>query len=65
MEDETGLLNVICPAGLYTRIRSQIHQARGLLVRGVVQREGQAISILADRIAPIDLAVTTASRDWR
>lgn len=65
LEDETGLLNVICPAGLYTRIRTQIRDARGLLVRGIMQRQDGAVSVLADQITPIHPAASLASRDWR
>ena len=51
LEDETGMLNVICSVGLWNRYRRVARQSAALLVRGVVERDGGAISIVADRIA--------------
>ncbi|MDQ6658845.1 MAG: error-prone DNA polymerase [Actinomycetota bacterium] len=65
LEDETGLLNIICSNALWNRYRRIARGSPSLLVRGMVEREGGAISVLADRIAAIDLIVATPSRDFR
>ncbi|MEJ7651515.1 MAG: error-prone DNA polymerase, partial [Nakamurella sp.] len=77
LEDETGLLNIICSQALWTRHRRVARTAPSLLVRGVVERSGGvlppgggvpsggAVSVLADRIAAIDLLVSMPSRDFR
>ncbi|MDQ2845652.1 MAG: error-prone DNA polymerase [Actinomycetota bacterium] len=65
LEDETGLLNIICSNALWNRYRRIARGSPSLLIRGMVEREGGAISVLADRIAAIDLIVATPSRDFR
>ncbi len=65
LEDESGLLNVICSVGLWNRYRRIARQSAALLVRGLVERDGGAISIVADRMAAVDLVVRTPSRDFR
>jgi error-prone DNA polymerase len=65
LEDESGLINVICSIGLWSRYRRVARGSPSLIVRGVVEREGGAISIVADRIARVDLVAATPSRDFR
>jgi error-prone DNA polymerase len=65
LEDESGLINVICSIGLWSRYRRVARGSPSLIVRGVVEREGGAISIVADRIARIELVAATPSRDFR
>ena len=62
LEDESGMINIICSTGLWSRYRRTARGSPALLVRGMLEREGGAI--LADRIAAIDL-VSTPSRDFR
>jgi error-prone DNA polymerase len=65
LEDETGMVNVICSVGLWQRHRRVARGSPSLLIRGVVERDGGAISLVADRIAAIDLIVAMPSRDFR
>lgn len=65
LEDETGMLNVICSVGLWARYKQVARGSSALLVRGVVERSGGAISIVADRIARVNLVASTPSRDFR
>ena len=65
LEDETGMINVLCAPGVWTRHRKLAQTARAMLVRGIVQNASGAVTILADRIGAIDLAITTTSRDFR
>jgi len=65
LEDETGMVNVICSVGLWQRYRRVARGATALLIRGVVERDGGAISIVADRIAAIGMIVSLPSRDFR
>ena len=65
LEDETGMINVICSIGLWSRYRQVARGAPSLLIRGVVERDGGAMSIVADRIAAIDMVLATPSRDFR
>jgi error-prone DNA polymerase len=65
LEDETGMVNVICSVGLWRRYRRIARSAAALLVRGVVERTGKAISLVADRMAAIDTVGALPSRDFR
>jgi error-prone DNA polymerase len=65
LEDETGMINVICSIGLWTRYRRVARGSPSLVIRGVVERAGGAISIVADRIAAVNLVAATPSRDFR
>jgi len=65
LEDETGMLNVICSIGLWAKYKSVARGSPALLVRGVVERAGGAVSIVADRVARVNLIAATPSRDFR
>jgi error-prone DNA polymerase len=59
------MLNVICSVGLWAKYKQVARGSSALLVRGVVERSGGAISIVADRIARVQLIAATPSRDFR
>ncbi|MEA3056079.1 MAG: error-prone polymerase, partial [Actinomycetota bacterium] len=65
IEDETGLINVICSAGLWRRFRRIARTSPGLVVRGTLERVDGVINIVADKLEPLPLAVGTRSRDFR
>ncbi|HEX2192419.1 MAG TPA: error-prone DNA polymerase, partial [Acidimicrobiales bacterium] len=66
LEDETGMLNVICPPGVWTRYRRVARAAPALLVRGRLEKVDRAINLVADRIEALSLSVTAGrSRDFR
>jgi error-prone DNA polymerase len=65
LEDETGMINVICSIGLWAKYRRIARGSPSLMIRGVLERAGGAISIVADRIAAVNLVVATPSRDFR
>ncbi len=65
LEDETGLLNVICSAGLWQRFRRTARTAKALVVRGRLERNDNATNLVAEHLAPLSLRVRTASRDFR
>ncbi|AZG44919.1 Error-prone DNA polymerase [Gordonia insulae] len=64
LEDETGMVNVVCSVGLWTRYRSLAHSASALLIRGTVQNAEGAVTVVAERLQRLDLRVGTRSRDW-
>jgi error-prone DNA polymerase len=53
LEDETGLVNVIIRPDLYEQQRDTLHSATLLLVAGRLQREGAAVSVLAQWVAAL------------
>jgi error-prone DNA polymerase len=65
LEDETGMVNVICHPGAWRRYRSVARRSRSLVVRGIIERDRGSLSILADRMATIDIAGALPSRDFR
>ncbi|MDQ1548811.1 MAG: error-prone polymerase [Microbacteriaceae bacterium] len=66
LEDETGLVNVICSVGVWTRYRRLARDAPALIVRGILERSPEGVTnLLADRFEPLELAVRTTSRDFR
>ncbi len=65
VEDETGLLNIICSAGLWQRFRSVARSSPALVVRGRLERADGATNLLAEHLAPLSLRIPTVSRDFR
>jgi error-prone DNA polymerase len=65
LEDETGMMNVICSPGLWTRYRRIARNSSALLVRGMVESAEGVTSILADHLEPLDLSIPAKSRDFR
>ncbi len=67
LEDETGLINVICGKGVWKRFRTVARGAPALRVRGVLERHQGVTNLVAGRITrlPIDLAGAIRSRDFR
>jgi error-prone DNA polymerase len=65
LEDETGLINVICSPSVWARHRRVAAAAAALLVRGRLERAEGVTNVLAHELLPLDLAVPTRSRDFR
>ncbi len=67
LEDETGLVNVICTADVWKRYRQVARTAPALCVRGVLERHQGVINLIARRIEALDLSPASLlrSRDFR
>ena len=65
LEDETGLINVICSREVWGRCRRVARAAPALLIHGRLERYEGVINIVADRIEALPLAARTISRDFR
>ncbi|MBU4213571.1 MAG: error-prone DNA polymerase, partial [Actinobacteria bacterium] len=65
LEDETGLLNVICSAGVWQRFRTAARTSAALVVRGRLEQADGATNLVAEHLAPLSLRVRTSSRDFR
>jgi len=65
LEDETGLVNVICSRGVWARYRRVGRTAAALLVRGRLERAEGVVNVVADQLRPLPLAAATRSRDFR
>jgi len=64
LEDETGLVNVVCSVGVWARHRRVAQSSPALIVRGTVESAGGVINVVAERIRPLTLAAPTGSRDF-
>ncbi|WP_369372356.1 error-prone DNA polymerase [Promicromonospora sp. Populi] len=65
LEDETGLLNVICTVGLWQRFRKVARSAPAMVVRGRIESADNAVNLLAEHLAPLTLGVPGRSRDFQ
>jgi error-prone DNA polymerase len=67
LEDETGMLNVICPPHVWARHRRPATTAPALLIYGRIERTGGAVNLVATALRPLRVAVAAsfASRDFR
>jgi error-prone DNA polymerase len=65
LEDETGLINVVCSKGCWARYRSVARDASALLVRGRVESATGVINIVAEQLLPLFAPATIPSRDFR
>jgi error-prone DNA polymerase len=65
LEDETGLLNVVCSPGLWQRYRRVARTSNALLIRGMLEHAEGVINLVADRLAPLTVPIRPPSRDFR
>lgn len=66
IEDETGLINVICSVGVWSRYRRIVREAPALIVRGILERSTEGVTnVLADRFELLAMSARTRSRDFR
>ena len=65
LEDETGLVNVICSVGVWNRYRRVVRDSPALVVRGMLERSPEGVTnLLADGFRLLDMAPKTKSRDF-
>lgn len=65
LEDETGMLNVVCSVGVMTRYSKVGRSANAMIIRGTVERQDGVVNLKADRLDALPLRTRTASRDYR
>ena len=65
LEDEHGLVNVVCSVGVWEHYRRVARSAKALVVRGKLERSPEGVvNLLADRLEALPLTVTHSSRDF-
>jgi len=78
LEDETGMVNVICPPAVWEAHKRMASVAPALLIHGRIERtgrgggiaaagaaEGGAVNLVADALRPLKVSATVPSRDFR
>ena len=65
LEDETGMVNVICPPQVWDAHKKMASVAPALLIGGRIERNGDAVNLVAERLRPLKAPATVPSRDFR
>ncbi len=65
LEDETGLINVVCSKGCWARYRRVARSAPAMVIRGRLEAQEGVINVVAEFIEPLALAGALPSRDFR
>ncbi|HST64051.1 MAG TPA: error-prone DNA polymerase [Mycobacteriales bacterium] len=65
LEDETGLVNVICSKAVWARHRRVARESAALVIRGMLERVDGVTNVVAERIDKLELSVRSISRDFR
>jgi error-prone DNA polymerase len=66
LEDETGMLNITCSPGLWTKFGRTARSSPALLVHGTLQHADGVTNLNADRLSPLAVPVRRGhSRDFR
>ncbi|MCA0306717.1 MAG: error-prone DNA polymerase [Actinobacteria bacterium] len=65
LEDEYGLVNVVCSVGVWQRYRRVARSSPALIVRGTLERSPEGVvNVVADRLEPLPIMVVHTSRDF-
>jgi error-prone DNA polymerase len=65
LEDETGLINVVCSKGAWARYRRVVRSCPALLIRGRLEKQEGVINVVAEVIDPLPIGAPVKSRDFR
>ncbi|WP_434810112.1 error-prone DNA polymerase [Microbacterium sp. bgisy189] len=66
LEDEHGLVNVICSQGVWGRYRRVLRDSPALVVRGILERSPEGVTnLLADKFEDLRVGMPHRSRDFR
>ncbi|UYG16347.1 error-prone DNA polymerase [Brachybacterium huguangmaarense] len=65
LEDETGILNVVCSVGLWRRHRAVLRTSRGVVLRGVVENASGVVNLVADAVSALHVPAAGRSRDFQ
>lgn len=66
LEDETGLVNVICGVGFWKRYRIVLRESSAVIMRGILERSPEGVmSVVADAVEPLASGVPEISRNFR
>jgi error-prone DNA polymerase len=65
LEDEHGLVNVVCSVGVWQRYRRVARGSPALVVRGKLERSPEGVvNVVADKLEPLPIMVVHKSRDF-
>jgi error-prone DNA polymerase len=64
LEDETGLINILCSRGCWKRFQDVAVGATAMIVRGRLESVKGAINVIAEHLEHMPVAMVNASRDF-
>lgn len=62
LEDESGMLNVVCSPGLWRRYRRVARDTNGMVIRGILERNDGVTNLVADELRPLEELYPDAGR---
>ena len=65
LEDETGMVNVVCSRGAWARWRTVARTSPALIVKGRLERAQGAVNVIAERFERLDIGPAPGARDFR
>lgn len=65
LEDETGILNVVCSQGFWSRHRVMLRSTRAVVLRGIVENRTGAVNLVADDVHELAVPAAGRSRDFQ
>ncbi|WP_426326022.1 error-prone DNA polymerase [Microbacterium sp. E-13] len=66
LEDEQGLVNIVCSLGVWNRYRRVVRDSPALIARGILERSAEGVTnLLADRFEDLRIGVQHRARDFR
>ena len=60
LEDETGMLNIVCSSGVWSHHRRIARQASAMIIRGKIEHSDGVTNLVADSLIPLAVAVPQA-----
>jgi error-prone DNA polymerase len=65
LEDETGMINVICTVGVWNRYRRVARESAALIIRGILERSPEGVTnLIADAFEELPVAGRTVARNF-
>ncbi|MGN6221175.1 MAG: error-prone DNA polymerase [Microbacterium sp.] len=66
LEDEHGLVNIVCSLGVWNRYRRVVRDSPALIVRGLLERSTEGVTnLIADAFEDLRVGVQHRARDFR
>jgi len=66
LEDEHGLVNIVCSLGVWNRYRRIVRDSPALIARGILERSSEGVTnLIADAFEDLRVGVQHRARDFR
>lgn len=65
LEDESGILNVLCSPGMWKRYQKVLATAHAIIIAGRIERVGDAYNLVAEQCEEFHLPAAVPARNYR